>query len=743
VRSLAAFLVLCAAVAAQEDDPIELALKGVVVGAGGEALSGVRVEAWDALEAGRFLGEGASGADGRFLLALRRSDLARREHAFGPLRLLALGEGLATAAAVVSAGAREARLVVSPAVPIRGSVVDAGGAPVPGAIVRGHADGIVEETTALEDGTFVLRRFATGAALEAYRDHVGLAARLPKGAEPSLVLPPAELVRGRIVALGSGEPIAGARLFWRDRVVGEADASGAFAVAVDASAPLLVAAPGFVVGRVAGEVTPLAKSEALRGRVADPSDRGVAGAVVTLAGDVTFVAVADEGGLFAFDAVPEGLVRLVASAPGFLDASVRLDAGARGDEVTLPLARGAAVAGRTLREGAAATGVRVSALDAGGAEVAYGYSDAQGRFLLGGVPPSAVRLASADALGASLEAPLGAIGEGGRGGPYLLEVKDHLPLAGRLRSDAGFPLAGARVKCGGREAATDREGRFAFDRLPATWQQVEAAPERHFPVAVAARPGSPVDLVATSRFGDARLEVDVTGASLFTVELAARFDPPVARRASATPAVFEGLAPGSYDLRVRAPGCLEFAKVVEVPAEGLRVGAALVRGGTLRLVSSPGASVAIFAVRGRAPPVVALKLADGAQELFDFGPGLYRFVSRAEGELVVVKEIELDPTTPPKELDLRGGKESTLQVEVVDATGAPVLGAEITLVTEGGFARKVGGKTDAAGRLKVERLFEGRMHVRAALGGALGEAALDTTPGTDLSVTVRVSHANR
>jgi hypothetical protein len=248
-----------------------------------------------------------------------------------------------------------------------------------------------------------------------------------------------------------------------------------------------------------------------------------------------------------------------------------------------------------------------------------------------------------------------------------------------------------------------------------------------------------LDLVAMSRFGEARLEVDVTGAALFTVELAARFDPPVARAISASPAVFEGLAPGSYGLRVRAPGRVEFAKVVDVPAEGLRIAAALERGGTLRLVSSPGASVAIFAVRGKAPPVIALKLAEGTQTLSDFGPGLYRFVSRAEGELVVVKEVDLDPTTPPKELDLRGGKESTLTVEVRDETGAPLEGAEITLATESGFSRRVGGKTDANGRLKIDRLFEGRMYIRASLGDRLGESLLDVAPGRDLgaSLTLR------
>ncbi|HEX5139268.1 MAG TPA: carboxypeptidase-like regulatory domain-containing protein [Planctomycetota bacterium] len=732
---LPALLCVALAAAQEEDDPIDLALPGVVVTPVGEAVAGVRIEAWDGLEPARFLCEGASGADGRFLVAFRRSDLARRDHPFGPVRLLAVGDGLATAVADVPAGAREARLVVRPTVLIRGSVVDADGAPVPGAIVRGSAGGVVEETTAVEDGTFVLRRFAEGAALEAYRDHVGLAARLGAGAEPKLVLPRATFVRGRVVALGSAEAVAGARVFWRDRVVGETDASGAFAVAVDGSAPLFVAAPGYAVARAEGEVVALPKAQALRGRVADPAGRGVKGAVVALAGDVTFVAVADEDGLFAFDAVPKGLVRLVARAPRFLDASVLLDAGSLGDEVTVALARGVGVAGRTVREGAAAVGARVSVLDADGAEVAFGYSDAQGRFLFGGVPSSAAHLVAADANGASLSVAAGEIEEGGRGGPYLLEVKDHLPLAGRLRSDAGAPLAGAKVRCAGREAVTDREGRFAFDVLPAKPQRVEATADRHFPRAVEARPGSPLDLVLTSHFGDARLEVGVTGAALFTVEIAARFAPPVLRRASATPAVFEGLAPGSYDVRVRAPGTLEFAQVVDLPAAGLRVEAALVRGGTLRLVSSPGASVAIFAVRGKAPPVVALKLADGTQTLSDFGPGLYRFVARAPGELVVVKEIELDPTTPPKELDLRGGKESTLVVSVKDATGAPVQGAEITVATEGGFSRPVG-KTDAKGELKIERLFDGRMYVRAALDSRLGESALDTTPGTALTVTV-------
>jgi hypothetical protein len=38
--------------------------------------------------------------------------------------------------------------------------------------------------------------------------------------------------------------------------------------------------------------------------------------------------------------------------------------------------------------------------------------------------------------------------------------------------------------------------------------------------------------------------------------------------------------------------------------------------------------------------------------------------------------------------------------------------------------------------MTIDRLFEGRMYVRAALGDRLGESALDTTPGTALSVSV-------
>jgi len=272
---------------------------------------------------------------------------------------------------------------------------------------------------------------------------------------------------------------------------------------------------------------------------------------------------------------------------------------------------------------------------------------------------------------------------------------------------------------------------------------VEAHPARHEAVRARARPGLPLRLEAVSRFGELALVVEVAaGPPYFEVALRRREEPRVRRRGTgdrATPHVrFAGLPPGAYDLEVSATGFLPAARAVTLAGAETKVDVALERGGTLTLKATPGASVAVFAIEGREPPLVALKLATGAQTLRDFGPGRYRFLSRAPGELVVVKEIELSPSTPPAELDLRGGAASTLVVEVKDAAGDPVAGAQLTLVAEGGFERNVARRTDAAGRVEVDHLFQGRMEIRASAGDRLGAAALDVEPAQALHCSVVV-----
>jgi hypothetical protein len=216
--------------------------------------------------------------------------------------------------------------------------------------------------------------------------------------------------------------------------------------------------------------------------------------------------------------------------------------------------------------------------------------------------------------------------------------------------------------------------------------------------------------------------------------------PPRVRRSAVSDipgrVVFAGLMPGDHDLTVTAEGHLEDTRVVVVAGVDVEVPVTLARGGSVRLEASPGAAVAIQAVRGKAPPAVALKLADGTRELRGFGPGRYRFLSRAPGELIVVKEADLGPSTPPIRLDLHGGKESTLLVRVLNLAEEPMEGAEIMLVTEGGFAHNTRRKTDAEGRVVLTRLIGGRLHVLAQRGNRAGRAALDVTPGAELAVTV-------
>jgi hypothetical protein len=333
--------------------------------------------------------------------------------------------------------------------------------------------------------------------------------------------------------------------------------------------------------------------------------------------------------------------------------------------------------------------------------------------------------------------------EGALVGPLTLELKEHLPWSGTVRSDAGYPLKGAVVHCGERRVTTDEAGRFLFDNLPVRRYQLRVEAPKHRPVEVRGHPGRPLELVAESRFGERSIAVAVKGERSGEARVVLRRTwPPRVRRSARSDlpgrVVFEGLPPGPYDLAVTAEGHLDHTREVVVADVDLEVPVTLARGGSVRLEASRGAAVAIQAVRGKAPPVVALRLADGVRELRGFGPGRYRFISRAPGELIVVKEADLGPSTPPVRLDLRGGKESTLTVSVVNLLDEPMEGAEILLLTEGGFAHNTRRKTGADGRVVLTRLLGGRLHVVAQRGNRVGRAALDVTPGAKLSVTITI-----
>jgi hypothetical protein len=494
----------------------------------------------------------------------------------------------------------------------------------------------------------------------------------------------------------------------------------------------------------------LRASPRLAGRVVDEKGKPASGCRVTLRGGGFEAGTwTDDGGRYSFDVVPRHMVDLVARARGRLPAAVRTNPGMAGDELTLQLLKGARVAGRVQRNGTPAMGVRVAVWTADG-EYAFAYADGLGRYLIEGVPADAVRLFASEPGRRSPSVALEHPAEGATLGPFPLQLKDHLPLRGRLVSDAGTPLAGVELEAiratpdtlPSFKAGTDDEGRFDFGAVPVDAYAVTAEPQDHvYFVRQGLHPGDPLVLVATSHFGENTMVVDVAlperlGAVRVTIRR--REEPRVERTTRGTP-VFELLPAGTYDVTVRAEGYLpERAEVEVVDGKLAKVRVEPKLGGALTLTATPGAVVAIQRVRGKAPPVAALDLASGTRELRGFGPGTYRLIARAPGELIVVKEVELGPDKPPVALDLRGGKAATLTVTVQNAVGEPVPDAELTLVSDSGFRWSPRVRTDAEGKATLDRLFAGRVEVFAKRGNREGATALEVEPGGSLAIAVVV-----
>lgn len=755
------WLVLLASVAfAQEpEDPVAFAVEGRVLDKEKEPLAGLRVEAWDRMAPDRYLGQTVTGAKGRFRLGVRASAGLRREHPYGPVILIVRGAGVAEARVEAQAGARDLEIRTAPAAVLRGVVRDHAGNAVPAAVVRASLlrTGepffltVVEETTTDEEGRFALHRFSAGATVKASVNADGILAYGTATAErpAECRLPQVTQASGRLLDAETGAPIPGARVMHLGRPVGETDAEGRFSFPEQnrnlAFALVVFWKEGYdtrQVKLVLGEPRDhrLARVAALRGRVVDERGSPVSAARVVLERDLVAWSGAD--GDFEFTFLSPGIRRLRASRSGYVDAVVRMEVGYAPDTATLQLLRGSRVSGRVLRDGEPALGVRVEVHD-GKKEIARAFTDGQGRFLLRGVPTTGTNIVASEERRRSRYQALEGLAEGALVGPLALELKEHLPLAGVLRSDAGRPLAGVRVACGNRETVTDEQGRFRFENLPVQRYHVRAEAPKHLEAELQVYPGRSVELVAESRFGDRRLAVLVEGESPgeARVTLRRRWPPRVRRtgvRRFPSRLVFQGLMPGDYDLTVTAEGHLEDTRVVVIADADVEERVTLARGGSVQLKAAPGAAVVIQAVKGKAPPVVALKLADGSRELRGFGPGRYRFIARAPGELIVVKEVDLGPRTPPVELDLRGGKESTLTVTVLNAADEPMEGAEITLATEGGFAHNTRRRTGADGRVVLTRLLGGTLHVVAQRGNRAGRAAVTVTPGAQLAVTVVV-----
>jgi len=721
-------LILCAAVRAQ--DAVAFVIEGRVVDR-----PGVEVSVWDDFSPDRFLARTVTDEAGHFAVAVEREDALRREHPYGPVVLVVRGKGVAQTRRRTGVGAGEVEIVAADAKPIVAFVLDAKGDPLPGTVVRAEQ---IEETTTGEDGRFVLTQFAVDEVhVVVLRDGFRLGGRIRNGAK--FVVPDVPLAKARIVDAATGKPVVGAQLLQGGQlpffattpfVAAMSDKDGG----VEAPAGRYdVHAPGYATtGLALGEeqTLRLAAVPPLSGSVVDEDGRPLHDCHVTIGR--LHSTWTDDVGRFQFRIVPRAMVNLTARRRGYLPATVRVEAGRAADRWTLRLGRGTRTSGRVTRDGEPALGARAVFIDQGGAVVAQSFCDPDGIFHLFGLPPTARQVFAA---GPGRRSRLHEPDE-----TLHLALKTHLPLSGVLHSDAGQPLSGVGIQCGEHTAYTDASGHFVIEKLPVAEYVVRAAPLDHAHVVAKAWAGAQLELVAKSRYGDRTLRVDVAveGARRVLVAIRRQEEPRV-RRTSAD-GRFESLPAGNYDVIARAEGYLDEHATVFVAREGEPPHLSLTpaRGGTLRFSATKGAKVLVQTLKGKPAPVSLIELGSETEELGGFGPGRYRFIARARGELIVIREIELGPQTPPVSVDLRGGGKSTLVVTVRDAAGDAVPEAGITLVAEGGFSWDTRRRTDADGKVLLKRLFQGRMEVRAKAGEREAAVVVFVEPKMSLTAEVRL-----
>lgn len=466
-----------------------------------------------------------TGDDGRFALAAVPTQA---------VRLSASLPGYADAGAPLPDGDDEVQIVLTRGATVEGRVLDEGGAPVAGALVRAALVGALEEarqwqTTSDERGDYALEGLPL-ARLEVVALH-------PVGAsEPGevdaarggthaldLVLPIAGYIRGRVVD-GEGEPVPHVRVVAHpelrgrggslaaQRIRGElsatTDAEGRFALeglrpggyvlrplpaGASEQTSILRAGTRTSTGRDDVEVRLLAGGT-IRGRLVDARGEPVAGYGLRV--DIAAVVPqADAEGRFEVEDVAPGLHTLTLLGEGF--ASLHVDdvqvasgavtdlgdleapAGRRIEGVVLdadlrPVAGARVVAGTQLLGSSDALGEPMGLGGELGSTKAR--TDAEGRFALEGLDAGTLVVAAEhpDA-GRSAGVEVGTGGE-----PIVLHLRATAVLEGRVLRE-GRPAAGVFVEAhalGVTRAravvTTDREGRYRFERLAAGPTRVTA-----------------------------------------------------------------------------------------------------------------------------------------------------------------------------------------------------------------------------------------------------------------------------
>ena len=713
----------------QEPPPAVFRVAGKVLDHEGKPVAGALVALWDSVPHAdlRFLVKGTTDTQGGFDLAVDRELADSREHPFGPVEVIVSGTAIQHARGVAFAGKRDMKIATQPAIRRDGVVVDENDNPVSAAVVS--VSNVMwgrETTTTDENGRYVLHTrgvpevVGEGFVVQAFKERV--------------VLPTPQLLALRVVDEAGGG-IAGAAIEHRGRVVTITDDDGKFRLPTAEGVGVhrhryRLNAPGFEAVRIRlkqGEPQIVAASEPFRGRVVDDAGVAIEGARITVGGP-RHAAWTDQHGMFRFDTLPRAILSVEASKPGYLTAKLRTEVGVAADRITLRLRNGADYSGQVTRDDKPVMGCEVVASDGDGWGRATAYSDDTGRFVLHGVPPEAVRVhahAGRTEISDRIE-----IKEG-----VVLELASTHRVHGSVVDDAGRVLAQAVVQLGTKlTVKSDARGRFDFGML--------SVPKGNQPLwvkgyrirYVGRHPGEPWSIVALSKLGhfEVTFKPEVIRGARPTISIQRREEPRI-RRSNLPGSDFKTLPAGTYDVTIEAPGHVAYRETITVD-KSVTLTPKLLPGGTLRLTASAGAKVIVQTRSGKAAPIVVMELATGKKTVRGFGPGAYRFIARAKGELIVVKEVELGPNAPPQDLDLRGGKASQLTVTVVDAAGDPVVGAKVTMMTMEFAAPPK--RTDENGAATLTRLFAGKVRVTVSLGDARASRMLNVVPGRQLTLDV-------
>ncbi|MHC4940191.1 MAG: carboxypeptidase regulatory-like domain-containing protein [Planctomycetota bacterium] len=694
------------------------------------------VHVFDALSDDRALARGSTDEQGNFTLRIGLVDAARRDHPFGPVRVAIHSPGLARAERVVLPGGRT-EVKLGKAAVWAGIVKSRGGEPLPGAPVVAEQGSIRLATTSDENGRFAFADLGAGKT-RITADATGYRAQIREGGPFVFDLEPLPLCKGTVVDGRTKEPLAGVHLVsLAGNAEAETDAEGRFAMEIEGG---MVAAylEGYAIGKFEFESGAIAMRRApnVSGTVVNDENEPVAFARVLL--DPGFgaprIARTDASGAFEFPVGVTGFAFVQVNRRGYLPARATVDANWRTDRLRIALRKGRAIEGEVLHDGEPMLGAEVifyrRGKPNGRIEVARAYSDAEGRIAVRALPPAAE----------FAEARFGSL----RSGELAIErrtwfrLERYPSIAGIIRDDAGKPVAGLTVSVDPRnvpDVVTDAEGRFRFSelRLP-EYEVVVDATDTTSGIRRKAPLGARIELVLERVRGPHRLALTLDSARAHPARVELRG--PGWRKvrwlgAQERRAVFTGLATGTYQVAVDTPGYEDEVRDVAVAEDEEESSYALdlARSGTLRLKGTAGATVYIQTLGGEPAPVVSTRLEEGGGELAGFGPGRYRIIARAKGELIVIREIEVGEKDPPRELDLTGGKAATLRVRVTDGDRTPVRGVSITVSTPSGFELPIGEMTDEQGVATLSRLVGGSLTLVAVKQDRRATKVLEIKPG--------------